>query len=262
MGLKICVLGSGSKGNCTCVWSEKTALLIDVGLSLSRIEKCLGIFGIDPKKVSILITHSHIDHVGGLEKFVKKYNNEVYVQELSVPALVDKYGVSERNICKFGENEFFVGDVTVVPEKLSHDVPCVGYSLVCEGKKISIATDTGKLTDRTVTRFSDADLVVIESNHDEDMLKNNASYSAFLKQRILSERGHLSNAVASDCAVKLAMSGVRQFILAHLSQENNIPELAFASVRDKLLEHGYVEGKDVSIEVALQERMSGLFEIK
>ena len=133
MGLKICVLGSGSKGNCTCVWSEKTALLIDVGLSLSRIEKCLGIFGIDPKKVSILITHSHVDHVGGLEKFVKKYNNEVYVQELSVPALVDKYGVRERNICKFGENEFFVGDVTVVPEKLSHDVPCVGYSLVCEG---------------------------------------------------------------------------------------------------------------------------------
>ncbi len=261
MGLKICVLGSGSKGNCTCVWSEKTALLIDVGLSLSRIEKCLGIFGIDPSSVTILLTHVHTDHVGGLEKFVKKYNNEVYVQELSYYSLFDKCKIAPSNVIRFDGSEFFVGDVTVVPEKLSHDVPCVGYSLVCEGKKISIATDTGKLTDKIVTRFSDSDLVVLESNHDEDMLLKNVSYSAFLKKRILSDHGHLSNATASECAVKLAMSGVRQFILAHLSQENNLPELAFATVRNKLLEHGYVEGKDVSIEVALQDRMSGLFEI-
>jgi phosphoribosyl 1,2-cyclic phosphodiesterase len=152
--------------------------------------------------------------------------------------------------------------MTVVPETLSHDVPCVGFSIVSEGKKISFATDTGKLTDKTVTRFSDADLVVLESNHDEDMLINSTVYSAFLKQRILSDRGHLSNETASECAVKLAMSGVRQFILAHLSQENNLPELAFATTRDKLLSHGFVEGKDVSIEVALQDRMSGLFEIR
>lgn len=261
MGLKICVLGSGSKGNCTCVWSGKTALLIDVGLSLSRIEKCLGIFGIDPYSVTILLTHVHTDHVGGLEKFVKKYNNEVYVQDLSYYMLLEKYNISASKLMRFSENEFFVGNITVIPEKLSHDVPCVGYSLVCEGKKISIATDTGKLTDKTVTRFSDADLVVLESNHDEDMLRSNASYSAFLKQRILSDRGHLSNATASECAVKLAMSGVRQFILAHLSQENNLPELAFATVRDKLAKYGYAEGKDVAIEVALQDRMSGLFEI-
>ncbi|MBE5732184.1 MAG: MBL fold metallo-hydrolase [Clostridiales bacterium] len=262
MGLKICVLGSGSKGNCTCVWSEKTALLIDVGLSLSRIEKCLSLFGIDPYSITILLTHTHTDHVSGLEKFVKKYNNEVYVQDVSYYTLFDKCNIYTGNVCRFTGSEFFVGDITVVPEKLSHDVPCVGYSLVCNGKKISFATDTGKLTDRTVTRFSDADLVVLESNHDEDMLRNSTKYSAFLKQRILSDRGHLSNATASDCAVKLAMSGVRQFILAHLSQENNIPELAFATVRDKLSQHGYIEGKDVCIEVALQERMSGLFEIK
>ncbi|MBO5223626.1 MAG: MBL fold metallo-hydrolase [Clostridia bacterium] len=261
MGLKICVLGSGSKGNCTCVWSGKTALLIDVGLSLSRIEKCLGIFGIDPYSVSILLTHVHTDHVGGLEKFVKKYNNEVYVQETSYFLLCEKCKLSKENVMRFTSSEFFVGDITVIPETLSHDVPCVGYSLVSGGKKISFATDTGKLTDKTVTRFSDADLVVIESNHDEDMLKSNASYSAFLKQRILSDRGHLSNATASECAVKLAMSGVRQFILAHLSQENNIPELAFATVRDKLSQYGFAEGKDVNIEVALQDRMSGLFEI-
>ncbi len=255
------MLGSGSKGNCTCVWSEKTALLIDVGLSLSRIEKCLGIFGIDPDKVSVLITHTHVDHVGGLEKFVKKHNNEVYVNDMSYVALLEKCDIPKENVCRFSGSEFFVGDITVVPETLSHDVPCVGYSLVCAGKKIAFATDTGKLTDRTVSRFSDADLVVLESNHDEEMLRNNANYSAFLKQRILSDRGHLSNETASECAVKLAMSGVRQFILAHLSHENNIPELAFATTRNKLMQHGYTEGRDVSIEVALQDRMSGLFEI-
>jgi phosphoribosyl 1,2-cyclic phosphodiesterase len=262
MGLKICVLGSGSKGNCTCVWSEKTALLIDVGLSLSRVEKCLGLFGIDPSSVAILITHAHADHISGLEKFVKKYNNEVYVCETTVNSLQDKCNLPSGNLCVFSGSEFFVGDITVIPEKLSHDVPCVGFSLVCAGKKISFATDTGKLTDRTVTRFSDADLVVLESNHDEDMLRSNTTYSAFLKHRILSEHGHLSNATASDCALKLAMSGVRQFILAHLSQENNLPELAFATLRDKLLQYGYVEGKDVCIEVAMQERMTGLYEIR
>lgn len=256
------MLGSGSKGNCACVWSEKTALLIDVGLSLSRIEKCLGLFGVEPSKISILITHVHTDHVSGLNKFVKKYNNEVYVHESSYSDLIEKCHLSPSNVCRYSTSEFFIGDITVVPEKLSHDVHCMGYSLVSNGKKISFATDTGKLSDKTVTRFSDADLVVIESNHDEEMLKNNLSYSAFLKQRILSDRGHLSNATASECAVKLAMSGVRQFILAHLSQENNLPELAFSTLRNKLLQYGYVEGRDVCIEVALQDKMTGLYEIR
>jgi phosphoribosyl 1,2-cyclic phosphodiesterase len=261
MGLKICVLGSGSKGNCTCIWSEKTALLIDVGLSLSRIEKCLGIFGVQPSSLSILVTHTHTDHVGGLEKFVKKHGCEVFVHDASYSTLLEKCDIPISKVCRFSGGDFFIGDITVIPETLSHDVPCVGFSLVCEGRKISFATDTGKLTDRTVTRFSDADLVVLESNHDEDMLRNSTVYSAFLKQRILSDRGHLSNETASDCAVKLAMSGVRQFILAHLSQENNLPELAFATTRDKLVQHGFKEGEDVSVEVALQDRMSGLFEI-
>ena len=261
MGLKICVLGSGSKGNCTCIWSNKTALLIDVGLSLGRIEKCLSIFGIQPSSVSILLTHTHSDHISGLEKFVKKYGNEVYVSSASYDTLIEKCNIPTSKICRFTGSEFFIDNITVVPETLSHDVPCVGFSIVSEGRKISFATDTGKLSDRIVTRFSDADLVVIESNHDEDMLRNSTVYSAFLKQRILSDKGHLSNETASECAVKLALSGVKQFILAHLSQETNIPELAFATTRNKLMQHGYIEGKDVSIEVALQDRMSGLFEI-
>ena len=93
MGLKICVLGSGSKGNCTCIWSNKTALLIDVGLSLGRIEKCLSIFGIQPSSVSILLTHTHSDHISGLEKFVKKYGNEVYVSSASYDTLIEKCNI-------------------------------------------------------------------------------------------------------------------------------------------------------------------------
>lgn len=155
-----------------------------------------------------------------------------------------------------------MGDITVTPFKVSHDVPCVGYSFLSGGSRITLATDTGKLSNRAMETLCDSDLVVIESNHDESLVRQNPNYSEFLKARILSECGHLSNNACAECVAQLADSGVKQVVLAHLSRENNYPELAFETCKNRLLRDNIVEGRDLMLEVALHDRMSSLFEIE
>lgn len=261
MSLKICVLGSGSKGNCTCVYGEETALLIDIGLPLIRVEKCLRLFSINPAQVKVLVTHAHSDHVSGICKFVKKYGNVVYATEQTKEELIVKYDVPSESIKVISAGDFFVGEFVISPFKLSHDVPCVGYVIENNGRRIAVATDVGKLSDSNVKKLCGADLVVLESNHDEDMLLANDKYAYYLKNRILSDKGHLSNESCAECAVRLAKNGVKQIILAHLSQENNLPELAFSTVRDKLEANGFCTSSAIRLEVATQDKMSGLYEI-
>ena len=261
MSLKICVLGSGSKGNCTCVFGAETALLIDIGLPLIRVEKCLRLFSINPAQVKVLVTHAHSDHVSGICKFVKKYNNAVYATEQTKEELIVKYDVPSENIKVISSSDFFVGEFVISPFKLSHDVPCVGFVIENNGRRVAVATDVGKLSDSNVKRLCGADLVVLESNHDEDMLLANDKYAYYLKSRILSDKGHLSNESCAECALKLAKNGVKQIILAHLSQENNLPELAFSTVRDKLEANGFCTSSTIRLEVATQDKMSGLYEI-
>ena len=137
----------------------------------------------------------------------------------------------------------------------------MGYSFLCEGKKITIATDIGKMCAQMFDSMADSDLVVIESNHDETLLLNNDAYSFPLKRRILSDKGHLSNNSCAECVARLAQGGVRQFVLAHLSRENNYPELAFETTKEKLIRCGMCEGEHFTLEIAEQDRMSSLFEI-
>lgn len=261
MSLKLCVLGSGSTGNCALAASESTAILIDMGLPVLRTEKCLKTLGVDPDRVSVLITHSHSDHLSGLERFCRRHPSvEAYCPRECYRSVRAKLPDCVR--LRETEGDFYVGDVTVSPFKLSHDVPCVGYSLLSRGRKITFATDTGAFPLSLVERAGDSDIVVIESNHDEELVKDNAEYSEYLKRRILSERGHLSNALSAECVCKLAHSGVKQFVLAHLSRENNYPELAFETCKNRLLTDGLVEGRDVRLEVACPDKMSSLFEIE
>ena len=223
-------------------------------MPVRRVERELDRAGIDPRSVSVLVTHSHVDHAGGLAAFVTKYGAEVYAEAATYDALVLKYGVPAGKVIAFrAGGDFFVGDVTVSPFKLSHDVPCVGYGLYCNGCKISVATDLGKISDKVVGLLSDSDLVMLEFNHDEEMLRRNPHYSDFLKARIKSDKGHLSNAAACRAAVKLVKSGVKQLILAHLSQENNIPELAYETLKNELERNGLEIGRDVRVEVARQD---------
>lgn len=259
MGLKICNLFSGSTGNCTFVTSATTELLIDAGVPLSRIEKALTVLGGDCARACVLITHRHSDHVAGLPALVKKYPAvRVYAHERVAPDLY-RLGVPTDNVTCFSDGDFFVGDITVSPFRLSHDVFCVGFGLCCGGKKICYMTDTGFLPESVLHFASDSDLVLIESNHSPELLSANPNYSYPLKQRIRSMRGHLSNEDCAAAVVTLAKRGVKHFILAHLSRENNYPELAYAVCRDALERASLA--RSVGLEVACADRLGALTEI-
>jgi phosphoribosyl 1,2-cyclic phosphodiesterase len=259
--MKVCVLGSGSSGNCIFISGRKTKILVDLGLSPLRVEKSLRALGETTEGISVIVTHAHSDHVSGIEKFCQKHAGvKVYCHADCYEGVSCKIGSAKDKLCAVS-GDFFVEEVTVTPIRVSHDVPCVGYSFLCEGKKITVATDIGKMSSEMFESMSDSDLVVIESNHDETLLLNNDAYSYPLKRRILSDKGHLSNASCAECVAKLARLGVKQFVLAHLSRENNYPELAFETTKEKLLCCGLCEGEHFTLEIAEQDRMSSLFEI-
>lgn len=260
MSLKLCSFASGSSGNCIFIASDKTKLIIDIGISLSRVERSLKVLGHSSEDVSVLVTHTHSDHVSGLNNFTKKYKTNVYTHITSAAETTLNTNMNSK-IKDFSLKEFVVGDIAVIPFKVSHDVPCVGYQIYNGNKKISVLTDLGTIDNSIIDSIKDSDLVFIECNHDETMLDLNTRYSAWLKRRIVSDNGHLSNRVCANACVELAKNNVKQIILGHLSKDNNYPELAFNTVANKLAENGIFESKDIKIDVAVADKLSGLFEI-
>lgn len=255
MGLKICSLGSGSSGNAIYIADPTSAILVDEGIPVKRVEACLKVLGA-PRIPALVITHAHSDHIGQVPAFVRKYGSQVYCSESCYRELLRK-GVPSVHLIRF-DGDFFIGNILVSPFPISHDVPCLGYSFTSGGSKISVATDIGVIPDKVIERMADSDVVMLECNHDESLVHANPKYTAALKRRILSAKGHLSNAACAEAAVKLADRGVKQIILAHLSKENNYPELAYSTVSDRLHAAGF---DGVKVEVATQDRMSGLYEV-
>ncbi len=261
MSLKVCVFGSGSTGNCIFVSGENSKILVDLGLPAARVEKCLKALGVTPDGITVILTHCHSDHIGGVETFLRRHPDvKLYCHEDCYESITAKLGDAGNILVPVG-GDYFIGDVTVSAFRVSHDVPCVGYSLLSAGKKVTVATDIGKVPQKLLDIFGDSDLMVLESNHDVELLNHNPSYSPFLKKRILSDKGHLSNLACAECVRYLACHGVKQVVLAHLSRENNYPELAFETCKNLLLANGIAEGRDVKLEVAYADRMSSLFEI-
>lgn len=258
MSLKICSISSGSSGNCIFVSSATTNILVDVGVSALRVARALAVLKVNPAAATILVTHSHSDHIGCVPAFCSRYGNLTYAHYGTSEILSDKMGAYNKKVIPFGDEDFYIGDITVSSFKVSHDVPCVGYSFMSGGTKISLATDLGCIDNNIISRISDSDVVLLECNHDEQLLKNNPRYVPWLKKRILGDSGHLSNNACAAAAVSLAAGGVKQIILGHLSKENNYPELAYATVRLKLDSLGYT---GVQIEVASPDKLSGLYEI-
>lgn len=259
MGLKICSLFSGSTGNCTFVSCGDTQLLIDAGVALGRIEKALRVLGVDCGGVSVLVTHRHADHVAGLVALAKKYPQiVVYAHERTCDDVL-RMGVPQSQLRAFAESDFYVGNITVTPVRLSHDVFCVGFCLSAGGKKISYLTDTGYLPEYALGAAKDSDLVMIECNHSPELLRANPHYSFPLKQRILSMRGHLSNEDCAAAVVRLARGGVKHFILAHISKENNYPELAYDVCYRALTAAGLQN--TAGLETASADKFTALTEI-
>ena len=156
--------------------------------------------------------------------------------------------------------DFYIKDLTICPFRLSHDsFFCVGFTFLCGGSKVSIATDTGYLPEHAKQCMMGSDIIIIESNHDEEMLLNNEAYPAHLKKRILSNKGHLSNVACSNAIYELLQGGTRQFVLAHLSEKNNTPVLAYTTICSYLAAKNVIEGQNVFIDIAFPDRAGTMF---
>lgn len=253
MTLRICSLASGSKGNCTYVASDNTKLLVDAGLPYSTIKNRLEEVGEDISEISaIVITHEHIDHVRGLEKFNAE-GVKIYAHPRAQTGIILKTGRLDFVEEEFYDGGFEVGDILVRPFRIPHDA-CypLGYGFECNGDRIAVATDIGHITEGLVNNLKGCRTVLLEANHDVEMLYNNPKYVMRLKKRIDGANGHLSNETAAEVAQRILTKNLERIILAHLSEENNLPELAFATVVEKLRQSGAREGKDLFVQVAKQ----------
>lgn len=254
------MLASGSKGNCIYISDGKTSLLTDIGLCYRDLKTRAQQAEIELGNISaVLNTHCHSDHCKGIRTFVKRHDVPVYSHSAGADALKACTGLEEENITVFEKN-FSIGGINVEAFSLPHDAPhCSGFSFMSGNSRISIATDLGAAGNDTLENMYGSGLAVIESNHDTDMLVN-GRYPFPLKRRIMSKLGHLSNADCTAAAAKLLENGTKNFILAHLSEENNLPELAFASLTDYLDVYAK-EGRDYFASVAYQYKISKMFEI-
>lgn len=225
--MRACVFASGSGGNCLLVSYKNTGILVDAGISLRRIEAALSHSQISMCDITgVLITHEHSDHVSALKMISKKYAIPIYAPHTVASRLMGMLPETERfiRIIPVGE-DVKIGELEIRAFHTSHDTDeSVGYRITGDGV-FAIATDTGCVTDEVWNGLAYADTVLIESNHDEDMLRY-GPYPAALKRRILSEHGHLSNESCACLASRLVSSGTRTVVLGHLSKINNTPQKA------------------------------------
>lgn len=248
-----CSLYSSSSGNCTYIGTSSGGVLIDAGVSAKRITEALADIGVSPSDIAaVFITHEHSDHINGVRVFASKNRIKVYATAGTLDGM-DDYGVfkSAVNAYVIPEEGMETAGMFVKPFRTSHDCnePC-GYTVITpEGKKASVATDTGCITEEIRRSISGSDIVLLESNHDVGMLQN-GPYPYPLKQRILSDFGHLSNEICSEAACDLVAGGTSKLILGHLSKENNIPSLAYQTTKSALDIMGAKENEDYILKVA------------
>ncbi len=250
---RICPLFSSSKGNSIYVGDCDGGILVDVGRSAKQIERALAENEIDIKKIrAIFLTHEHSDHIQGVKIFASRYNIKVFGSRGTLQALREKDILTGKFPVEIvSEQGLDVAGMFVESFRTPHDCKeSVGYIVTMKnGKKVVVATDIGYISDTVKDAVSGADAVVIESNHDVRMLQNGA-YPYYLKQRILSDKGHLSNEACANFLPFLVESGTTNFILAHLSQENNIVDLAFETSICSLKAHNMEYRVDFQLAVA------------
>lgn len=256
---KVCTLCSSSKGNCTFITSGNTNILVDCGIKAEKIAEFFESEKVDAKIDAVVITHEHIDHIFGLKSLIKKQNPKIYAADSVRYLINERLGVNNLEV--INENGFDVGDIFVVPFRTKHDsIMPYGYTFVNDGKRISVATDMGYVTSEVRDNLLMSDAIVLESNHDGRMLKQ-GNYPYRLKVRIAGEGGHLSNDDAGKLVSELAEGKLKKVLLAHLSEQNNLPELAYSTVERYVLKNEKLQGKELEIAVAPSNKCSKFLEV-
>lgn len=229
----VCMLASGSKGNSIYISDSATSILVDAGLSGIEIERRLQLKGIDPNHLdAVLVSHEHTDHIGGVGVLSRRFNLPVFISRKTETAAISRIGtIAQKEYFEQG-SQFTIKTLTIHPFSTSHDaVDSSGFTLSSNGIKIGIATDLGIATRMVKEHLKGCSLIILEANHDTDMLVN-GPYPWHLKQRIKSRTGHLSNSEAKNLLKDIICNDLRYVILAHLSETNNHPEKALNIVSE------------------------------
>ncbi|MBR1707388.1 MAG: MBL fold metallo-hydrolase [Clostridia bacterium] len=257
----ICPLASGSSGNCTLVTFGRTQILVDAGISATKMTNALKELGLSPCDLSgILITHEHIDHIRGIYVFSRKYGIPIYANMGTWTGILKRDAdIPEQLRFAFETGmDFYIGNVNVMPFAIPHDAnDPVGYRLRCGELSAAVATDIGHINDAWLSQLSGVRGLVLEANHDIDMVRN-GPYPYYLKQRILSRRGHLCNEDCGRALIRLVNEGTQAVFLGHLSGENNTPDLARDTVTGILRAAGIEPGRDLFLSVARRDQISDM----
>ena len=264
--MRIINLASGSKANSTFVEYGETKMLFDVGLNEKQLKERLA--GIGEKLDNVLavcITHEHIDHIRGLKNLAKNYDIDFYIKkELAESSALADVVFKEGKLHKIESGVFSVGDLVVTAFDVSHDaIAPVGYVVNVFGSKSKVAfvTDIGEVSEKVKKCLENVKMVFIESNYDEEMLWS-GKYPYIVKERINGSKGHLSNKQSLDLAKFLYEHGTKCFVLSHISQNNNLPQLAFANYAEYFESLGLILEKDVFLRVSFQDKHGNNFNLK
>lgn len=260
--MELCSLASGSKGNCICVGTDQVHVLVDAGISGKKIKERLATIGYKVEDMDgILITHEHIDHIAGLGVMARRHHIPIYATADTIEAILQVKSVGEIDrdlfhpIC--AGQEFSIGELQMKSLPISHDAADpVAYRFSDGTHRMAVVTDLGMYTQELVAELQDLDGLLLEANHDINMLQM-GSYPYQLKQRILGNRGHLSNELSGQLLCELLHDNFNSVLLGHLSPENNLPELAYESVRLEVTmgDNPYKAG-DFPVHVAQRDDIS------
>lgn len=258
--MKFSVLGSGSKGNATYIEAGDTRILVDAGFSGVEIERRLNDIEVDINTISaLLVTHEHGDHIRGIQVLSRRYSLPVYVSEATLTA-------AGKNLARIVEwqqilagQDFNHRDLSIHPFSVSHDAEAtLGFVISGNGCSLGYCTDTGTVSPLMRHRLGGCNGLVLECNHDLEMLKN-GGYPPALQQRIRSKFGHLTNSDAARFLIELIHDDLEHVVLAHISETNNTHELALTTVESHLREHGQpADARRFTVAVARQDKAGGL----
>lgn len=229
--MRIQILASGSKGNATLIESDTTKLLIDMGISYKQLSNRLKEVSKDPSDIdAVVITHTHSDHISGLSSLVAKTGVKVLSIAKNCEELNKTIAMENIEIVNASIN---LGDINISMFNLSHDVPVVGLIIKNKDKEVVYITDTGYINKKHIASLKNKDVYIIESNFDEEMLLN-GPYPFVLQQRVIGDSGHLSNSDTAKFLKKVIGEKTKHIFLAHISENNNTPALAYQTVSDAI----------------------------